>query len=114
MDIVLSVVILAVLGLVLGLGLGLILGLGLAIAAKFLYVKPDTRVEDITKILPNANCGACGYPGCAGFAEAIVNGEAENLSQCKPGLKGGVPEAIRKYLDEHPNEDGSVNPIKVK
>lgn len=94
--------------------LGLLLGFGLAVAAKFLYVKPDTRVEDITKILPNANCGACGFPGCAGFAEAIVSGEAENLSQCKPGLKGGIPEAIRKYLDEHPNDDGSVNPIKVK
>ena len=95
-------------------GLGLLFGFGLAIAAKFLYVKVDTRVEDITNILPNANCGACGYPGCAGFAEAIVNQTAENLSLCKPGLKSGKPEAIRKYLDEHPNDDGSVNSIKVK
>lgn len=95
-------------------GLGLLFGFGLAIAAKFLYVKVDTRIEDITGILPNANCGACGYPGCAGFAEAIVNQTAESLSLCKPGLKSGKPEAIRKYLDEHPNEDGSVNPIKLK
>ncbi|MDE5546866.1 MAG: RnfABCDGE type electron transport complex subunit B [Anaeroplasmataceae bacterium] len=95
-------------------GLGLLFGFGLAIAAKFLYVKVDTRIEDITGILPNANCGACGYPGCAGFAEAIVNQTAENLSLCKPGLKSGKPEAIRKYLDEHPNDDGSVNPIKLK
>ncbi len=95
-------------------GLGLIFGFGLAIAAKFLYVKVDTRVEDITGILPNANCGACGYPGCVGFAEAIVSQTAESLSLCKPGLKSGKPEAIRKYLDEHPNEDGSINPIKVK
>ncbi|MCM1130454.1 MAG: RnfABCDGE type electron transport complex subunit B [Roseburia sp.] len=95
-------------------GLGLLFGFGLAIAAKFLYVKVDTRIEDITGILPNANCGACGYPGCAGFAEAIVNQTAENLSLCKPGLKSGKPEAIRKYLDDHPNDDGSVNPIKLK
>lgn len=54
-------------------GLGLVLGFGLAVASKVFYVKVDTRVEDITAILPNANCGACGYPGCAGFAEAIVN-----------------------------------------
>ena len=94
--------------------LGLILGLGLAVASKVFYVKVDTRVEDITKILPNANCGACGFPGCAGFAEAIVNQTAESLSLCKPGLKSGKPEEIRKYLDEHPNEDGSVNPIKLK
>lgn len=95
-------------------GCGLIFGLGLAVASKVFYVKVDTRVEDITGILPNANCGACGYPGCAGFAEAIVSGAAESLSACKPGAKSGKPEAIRKYLDEHPNEDGSINPIKVK
>ena len=94
-------------------GLGLLFGFGLAIAAKFLYVKVDTRVEDITGILPNANCGACGFPGCAGFAEAIVNQTAENLSLCKPGLKSGKPEAIRKYLEEHPNDDGYINPIKL-
>lgn len=95
-------------------GLGLVLGLGLAIADKVFYVKTDTRVEDITNMLPNANCGACGFPGCAGFAEAIVNQTAESLSLCKPGIKSGKPEAIRKYLDENPNEDGSINPIKVK
>ena len=95
-------------------GLGLLLGLGLAVASKVFYVKVDTRVEDITAILPNANCGAFGFPGCAGYAEAIVNQTAESLSLCKPGLKSGKPEAIRKYLDEHPNDDGSVNPIKLK
>lgn len=95
-------------------GLGLILGLGLAIAAKVLYVKVDTRVEDITAILPNANCGACGFPGCAGYAEAIVAQTAENLNLCKPGIKAGKADEIRKYLDEHPNEDGSINPLKVK
>lgn len=95
-------------------GLGLVFGVGLAVASKVFHVEVDTRVEDITAMLPNANCGACGYPGCAGFAEAIVSGVAENLSQCKPGVKSGKPEAIRKYLDEHPNPDGSINPTKVK
>ena len=95
-------------------GLGVIFGFGLAIAAKVLYVIVDTRVEDISAILPNANCGACGFPGCAGFAEAIVSQTAENLSLCKPGLKSGKPEAIRKYLDEHPNEDVSINQIRLK
>ena len=95
-------------------GLGVILGLGLAIASKIFHVEVDTRVEDITAILPNANCGACGYPGCAGYAEAIVSEVAESLNQCKPGIKAGKAQEIRKYLDEHPNPDGSVNPIKVK
>lgn len=95
-------------------GFGLLFGFGLAFASKIFHVEVDTRIEDITKILPNANCGACGYPGCQGFAEAIVNQTAENLSQCKPGSKSGKPEEIRKYLDEHPNPDGSINPIKIK
>ena len=103
MEIIIAVAILA--------GLGVLLGFGLAVAAKVLYVKPDTRVEDISAILPNANFGACGYPGCA---EAIVSQTDESLNLCKPGLKSGVPEKIRHYLDEHPNEDGTVNPIKLK
>ena len=90
------------------------LGLLLAVASKYLAVKEDPRVGEVLNMLPGANCGACGFPGCAGFAEAIVNQTAESLSACKPGQKAGKPEEIRKYLDEHPNDDGSVNPIKVK
>ncbi len=94
-------------------GLGLIFGLGLAIASKVFYVKVDTRVIDIAGMLPNANCGACGFPGCQGFAEAIMDGKAESLSLCKPGAKSGVAQTIRQYLDEHPNDDGSINKTKV-
>ena len=94
--------------------MGVVLGLGLALAAKFMAVPTDERQEKIRECLPGANCGACGFPGCAGFAEAIVNQTAESLSLCKPGIKSGKPEATRKYLDENPNEDGSINPIKVK
>ena len=95
-------------------GLGILFGLGLAIAEKVFYVKEDTRVEDITKILPNANCGACGFAGCHAYAEAIVNGEAESCNMCKPGMKMNKAEEIRKYLDSHPNDDGTINLIKVK
>ena len=55
--------------------LGIIFGLGLSLASKYLYVKEDERIDGVTKLLPNANCGACGYPGCRGLAEAIVKGE---------------------------------------
>lgn len=64
--------------------LGSALGLILAIAGKFLHVEVDTRVEQITGMLPGYNCGACGYPGCAGLAEALVSGEAKSPTQCKP------------------------------
>lgn len=65
-------------------GLGLAFGLMLAIASKVFEVKIDPRVEEISAALPGANCGACGMPGCAGYADAIVHGGAE-LNKCAPG-----------------------------
>ena len=67
--------------------LGAALGLLLAIAGKVFYVEVDTRVEQITNMLPGYNCGACGYPGCAGLADALVSGEAKSPTQCKPSTE---------------------------
>jgi Na+-translocating ferredoxin:NAD+ oxidoreductase RNF subunit RnfB len=65
-------------------GLGLIFGAVLAVAARFFAVKLDPRVEQIIAALPGANCGACGMPGCAGYADAIVHGGAD-INKCAPG-----------------------------
>ena len=54
-----------------------VLGLILAIASKLFEVKTDERIEQVTNLLPGANCGGCGYTGCAALAEAVVKGEAE-------------------------------------
>jgi electron transport complex protein RnfB len=56
--------------------IGLLLGLGLAFAAKKFAVPKDPRVEAIEAVLPGANCGGCGYPGCAAYAVAVVEGRA--------------------------------------
>jgi electron transport complex protein RnfB len=70
---------------VLGLGgLGIMFGVILAIASERLAVKVDPRVKHVLKILPGINCGACGQPGCEGYAEAVVAGTAE-LTLCAPG-----------------------------
>ena len=65
-------------------GLGLAFGLLLAVVAKIFAVEADERVEAISAILPGANCGGCGYPGCGGLAEAIVRGEAP-VTACAAG-----------------------------
>ena len=57
--------------------IGLIFGLILSIAKIKLHVEQDPRIEQITGILPGANCGSCGFPGCAGYAAAIVEQGAE-------------------------------------
>jgi len=54
--------------------LGLVFGAGLAIASRIFEVKRDQRVELLEAVLPGANCGACGAPGCSGFAEGVVQG----------------------------------------
>jgi Na+-translocating ferredoxin:NAD+ oxidoreductase subunit B len=64
--------------------LGGALGIGLAYASKKLAVTKDERVEAVEEALPGANCGACGYAGCAAYAEAIVNEEAD-MTLCAPG-----------------------------
>ena len=53
-----------------------VLGVILAIASKYFAVETDERTENILECLPGANCGGCGYTGCAALAEAIVNGDA--------------------------------------
>ncbi|HEX8725283.1 MAG TPA: (Fe-S)-binding protein [Gemmatimonadaceae bacterium] len=55
-------------------GVGLVFGVFIALANKQLWVWEDPRVEIVSQMLPNANCGACGHPGCRAFAEGAVAG----------------------------------------
>lgn len=76
MEILIPVIIVAV--------IGLIAGVGLSLASKFMAVPTDEKQEKVREVLPGANCGACGYSGCDGYAAAIANGEAEP-NKCAPG-----------------------------
>ena len=64
--------------------LGLIGAVVLVVAAKFMHVEQDPRVDQVTGCLPGANCGACGYAGCADYARAIVE-EGAPVNKCVPG-----------------------------
>ena len=57
-------------------GIGLVAALGLALASRFMSVPVDKKAQDIEKILPGANCGACGFSGCSGYASAISKSNA--------------------------------------
>ncbi len=61
-------------------------------------------------MLPNYNCGGCGYAGCSGLAEAMVTGEA-NQFLCKP-CKADKKAEIIEYLASTPGPDGSTVVIK--
>lgn len=56
-------------------GLTLLLAIMLIVANRKLYVYEDPRIDTVEDMLPHANCGACGKPGCRPFAEALVSGE---------------------------------------
>ncbi|MBD3225786.1 MAG: RnfABCDGE type electron transport complex subunit B [Caldithrix sp.] len=58
-------------GLVLG-GFALISSSGLLYASKKFYVYEDPRIEEVTELLPGANCGGCGFAGCSAYAEHVV------------------------------------------
>jgi electron transport complex protein RnfB len=62
-------------------GLGIIFSLGLSIADLKLRVDEDERISLVIHELPGINCGGCGYPGCASFAENLVADKAE-ISEC--------------------------------
>ncbi len=65
-------------------GCGVLAGVLLTVAAKVFQVEVDERIEKISSALPQANCGACGFAGCADYAAAIVEkGVPTNL--CRPG-----------------------------
>ncbi|MGB4985793.1 MAG: (Fe-S)-binding protein [Erysipelotrichaceae bacterium] len=96
---------------ILMLGLGLILGALLGIANKIFYVEVDQRVEETTALLPGYNCGGCGFAGCSGLAEALVNGTVSTISLCKPS-KPDQKQAIRDYLNNSVGPNGEKVEIK--
>lgn len=64
--------------------IGLLAGIILAVASIVMAVPKDEKAEALEEILPGANCGACGYSGCPGYAAAMSKGEAKP-GLCSPG-----------------------------
>jgi len=65
-------------------GIGLVSAVALAIADKYLSVPEDPRIERVSSLLPGANCGGCGFAGCADYARAII-AKGADLNLCAPG-----------------------------
>ena len=82
----------------------LVLSCAIILFSKLFYVKEDPRSEEVMKQLPKINCGSCGYPGCASFANAIVY-KGENPRKCKPIKKENI-EIIVNYLEKTTGPNG--------
>jgi Na+-translocating ferredoxin:NAD+ oxidoreductase RNF subunit RnfB len=64
--------------------IGAVFGYILAVASEKFKVVQDPRIEEVLEALPGVNCGGCGYPGCSGYAAAIVNSGVDK-TLCAPG-----------------------------
>jgi Na+-translocating ferredoxin:NAD+ oxidoreductase RNF subunit RnfB len=64
--------------------LAFVLGLALGFFKKFFAVEQDPLISRVREALPGANCGACGFPGCDGYASAIAGGNA-GIGSCSVG-----------------------------
>jgi electron transport complex protein RnfB len=98
--------------------LAVVFGLLLGFASVRFKVESDPIVDKIDALLPQTQCGQCGFPGCRPYAEAIAGGEAE-INRCPPGgetvilalsdllgvdpkpLDGGVKEKEVAWIDEN-------------
>ena len=65
--------------------IGIICAVVLSIASKVMAVKVDERFPAVRECLPGANCGACGYPGCDGYAQALIEDPEVKTNLCIPG-----------------------------
>ena len=104
--------------------LAIVFGLILAVAAKVFEVEVDPRLPEIQACLAGANCGGCGYAGCADYAKAIVENGAPTF-KCAPGgdktadaintIMGNATDDIRKIADvttDDNNHDGVAAAIE--
>jgi len=67
-------------------GIGLLASLGLGLAARKFAVQRNPLMERVEAALPGVNCGACGWPGCAAYAKAVVE-EGAPVNLCIPGAQ---------------------------
>ena len=77
--------------------LGLVLAAVLFLIAKKFAVEEDPRIAQVAEVLPQANCGGCGFPGCSGFAEACVKAAGTGSLEGKLCPVGGQ-EVMERWL----------------
>lgn len=65
--------------------IGIIAGVGLSVASVIMKVPVDEKAQQIREALPGANCGACGFSGCDGYAKALSEGKTDKPNLCAPG-----------------------------
>ena len=80
-------------------GMGVVFGSLLGFASVKFEVEGNPLSDQINSILPQTQCGQCGYPGCRPYAEAIADGDS--INKCPPGGEDTI-QALANLLDVEP------------
>ncbi len=83
-------------------GLAIAFGAVLGLASVRFKVEGDPLIDQVDNLLPQTQCGQCGYPGCRPYATAIAGGEAE-INRCPPGGQATI-QHLAELLDVEPLE----------
>jgi len=77
-------------------GLGILFGALLGFAAEKFKIEGDPVIDQIDELLPQTQCGQCGFPGCRPYAQSIADGD--EINKCPPGGQSTI-NAIASLLD---------------
>ena len=83
--------------------IGMLAAVVLYIVSQKFKVYEDPKIKDIMDLLPGANCGGCGFPGCHNFAETVVKNKGLNGLTCPPG-GAAVNSAVAAMLGDGEHE----------
>ena len=92
-------------------GMGILFGLLLTFTSKVFAVPANPTRDAIREVLPGANCGGCGYPGCDGCADAMASGKAP-VNACPVG-GAGVADQVAAILGVEPADASARNVARV-
>ena len=94
-------------------GLGILFGALLGFAAEKFKIEGDPVIDQIDQLLPQTQCGQCGFPGCRPYAQSIADGDV--INKCPPGGQSTI-NAIASLLDvpapELDQEHGQEEEVK--
>ncbi len=89
-----------------------IMGILIAVISSKFKVEADPRADKMNSMMPGANCGGCGYPGCSGLVDAVISGEVKKITTCKVIAKDKAQEVV-DYLNSTPGPDGSTLKVEL-
>ena len=91
--------------------IGMVAAVALGFAAKKFAVEVDPRELAALDVLPGINCGACGFAGCPGAAEAVVKGDAP-VNVCLPGGEE-IASKVAEIMGIEYNTEGKIREYAV-